>query len=156
MTFQAHLDNIKAKTGKTSAELRKDCETEALGKSNLPPWSPIRRRLFMSSTQTESSSKKMIWTGRILAVLSSLFLLLDGVMKILKPVQVLEATARLGYPVTTLTGIGVTLIACTLLYVLPRTSIVGAVLLTGYLGGAVPATCVRAPGGSRRYSPRSS
>jgi len=97
----------------------------------------------MSSTQTESSSKKMIWTGRILAVLSSLFLLLDGVMKILKPVQVLEATARLGYPVTTLTGIGVTLIACTLLYVLPRTSVVGAILLTGYLGGAV-ASNVRA------------
>jgi hypothetical protein len=97
----------------------------------------------MSPTQTESSSKRMIWTGRILTVLSSLFLLLDGVMKILKPVPVLEATARLGYPVTTLTGIGVTLIACTSLSVLPRTSILGAILLTGYLGGAV-ASNVRA------------
>src|ERR1700676_3254434 len=104
----------------------------------------------MRPMQTESSSKKMIWTGRILTVLSSLFLLLDGVMKILKPVQVLEATARLGYPVTTLTGIGVTLIACTLLYVLSRTSILGAILLTGYLGGA--ATFVWAPVGLRRYS----
>ena len=100
----------------------------------------------MSSTQIESSSKKMIWTGRILTVLASLFLLLDGVMKIVKPVQVLEATARLGYPVTTLTGIGVTLIACTLIYLIPRTSIVGAVLLTGYLGGAV-ASNVRAGSG---------
>jgi DoxX-like protein len=100
----------------------------------------------MGSTHTESSSKKMIWTGRMLTGLSSLFLLLDGVMKIFKPVQVLDATARLGYPVTTLTGIGVTLIACTLIYVLPRTSILGAILLTGYLGGAV-ASNVRAGSG---------
>jgi len=102
----------------------------------------------MNSEQTESSSKKMIWTGRILTVLVSLFMLLDGVMKILKPVQVLEATTRLGYPVTTLTGIGVTLIACTLVYLIPRTSILGAILLTGYLGGAV-ASNVRA--GSGRF-----
>jgi DoxX-like family len=100
----------------------------------------------MRSTQAESSSKKMIWTGRIVTVLASLFMLLDGVMKIVKPVQVLEATARLGYPVSALTGIGVTLIACTLIYVIPRSSILGAILLTGYLGGAV-ASNVRAGSG---------
>jgi hypothetical protein len=100
----------------------------------------------MSSTETESGTKKMIWTGQIITVLTSLFMLLDGVMKIVKPVQVLEATARLGYPVTTLTGIGVTLIACTLVYIIPRTSILGAILLTGYLGGAV-ASNVRAGSG---------
>ena len=107
----------------------------------------------MRPMQTESSSKKMIWTGRILTVLSSLFLLLDGVMKILKPVQVLEATARLGYPVTTLTGIGVTLIACTLLYVLSRTSILGAILLTGYLGGAVASNVRVGSGGFETIFP---
>jgi DoxX-like family len=100
----------------------------------------------MNSTQAESSSKKVIWAGRILTLLSSLFMLFDGVMKIVKPVQVLEATARLGYPVSTLTGIGVALIACTLIYVIPRTSIFGAILLTGYLGGAV-ASNVRAGSG---------
>jgi ABC-type uncharacterized transport system permease subunit len=100
----------------------------------------------MSSTETESGTKKMIWTGQIITVLTSLFMLLDGVMKIVKPVQVLEATARLGYPVTTLTGIGVTLITCTLIYIIPRTSILGAILLTGYLGGAV-ASNVRAGSG---------
>jgi hypothetical protein len=100
----------------------------------------------MSSTQAESSSKKMIWTGRILSVLTSLFMLLDGVMKIVKPVQVLEATARLGYPVSALTGIGVALIACTLIYIIPGTSLLGAILLTGYLGGAV-ASNVRAGSG---------
>jgi DoxX-like family len=100
----------------------------------------------MSPAQAESSSQKMIWTGRIVTVLASLFLLLDGLMKIVKPVQVLEATARLGYPVSSLTGIGVTLIACTLIYVIPRSSILGAILLTAYLGGAV-ASNVRAGSG---------
>ena len=91
----------------------------------------------MRTTETETSSKKMIWSGRILTAFTALFMLVDGVMKLVKPVQVLEATARLGYPVSSLTGIGLTLIACTLIYVLPRTSILGAILLTGYLGGAV-------------------
>jgi hypothetical protein len=91
----------------------------------------------MRTTETETSSKKMIWSGRILTAFTALFILVDGMMKLVKPVQVLEATARLGYPVSSLTGIGLTLIACTLIYVLPRTSILGAILLTGYLGGAV-------------------
>jgi len=88
----------------------------------------------------------MIWTGRILTVVAVLFMLMDGIMKIFKPAQVLEANARLGYPVSTLTGIGLALIACTVVYVIPRTAIVGAILLTGYLGGAV-ASNVRAGSG---------
>jgi hypothetical protein len=86
---------------------------------------------------------KMIWTGRILTVLAVVFMLVDGIMKIIKPSQVLEANARLGYPVSTLTGIGLALIACTVVYVIPRTAIAGAILLTGYFGGAV-ASNVRA------------
>lgn len=85
----------------------------------------------------------MIWTGRILSALAVVFMLADGIMKIVKPTQVLEANARLGYPVSTLTGIGLVLIACTVVYVIPRTAIAGAILLTGYLGGAV-ASNVRA------------
>ena len=88
----------------------------------------------------------MILAGRILSVLSALFMLFDGIMKIVKPVQVLEATTRLGYPVSALTGIGMALIVCTLIYIMPRTSILGAILLTGYLGGAV-ASNVRAASG---------
>jgi hypothetical protein len=64
-------------------------------------------------------------------------------MKLFKPPIVVEATVRLGYPESTIIGIGVVLLACTLLYLIPRTSILGAVLLTAYLGGAV-ATNVRA------------
>lgn len=70
------------------------------------------------------------------------FLLLDGGMKLFKPAPVREAFARLGYPETEIIGIGILLLICTAIYLIPRTSIFGAILLTGYLGGAV-ATHVR-------------
>jgi hypothetical protein len=100
----------------------------------------------MRPTESGEDSRKMIWTGRILTVLTALFMLLDGVMKIVKPSQVLEANVRLEYPLSALSGIGIALIACTLIYLIPRTSIPGAILLTGYLGGAV-ASNVRAGSG---------
>ena len=100
----------------------------------------------MKVTKTDGDSRKIIWAGWILTALTALFMLLDGVMKVVKPAQVLEANARLAYPVSTLTGIGIALIACTLIYIIPRTSILGAILLTGYLGGAV-ASNVRAGSG---------
>ena len=78
-----------------------------------------------------------------LSGIASLFLLMDGGMKLFKPPVVVEATVRLGYPESTIVGIGATLLVCTLFYLVPRTSVLGAVLLTGYLGGAV-ASNVRA------------
>ena len=89
------------------------------------------------------SSPRRIWAGRILTALSVLFLLMDGGMKLFKPPFVIEATARLGYPESTIVGIGVTLLVCTVLYLIPRTAVLGAILLTAYLGGAV-ASNVRA------------
>ena len=74
---------------------------------------------------------------------AALFLLWDGVMKLLKPAVVLKATRDLGYPESDIVGIGILLLACTLLYLFPRSSILGAILLTGYLGGAI-ASQVRA------------
>jgi hypothetical protein len=79
---------------------------------------------------------------RALSTLPVLFLALDGVIKLIKPEVVVQTTVQLGYPETTITGIGVALLVSTLLYVMPRTSLLGAILLTGYLGGAV-ATHVR-------------
>ncbi len=81
--------------------------------------------------------------GRITSGLAALFLLWDGVMKLLRPAAVVKATRELGYPESDIVGIGVVLLACTLLYLFPRTSILGAILLTGYLGGAI-ASQVRA------------
>ena len=82
-------------------------------------------------------SNMQVWVGRAMSGLSSLFLLVDGVMKLLKPAVVVRATLQLGYAESAILGIGATLLACTLLYVMPRTSTLGAMLLTAYLGGAV-------------------
>ena len=71
-----------------------------------------------------------------------LFLAMDGIMKLIKPAPVVKATMELGYPETVIIGLGIALLAGVLLYVFPRTAILGAILLTGYLGGAV-ATHVR-------------
>ncbi len=90
--------------------------------------------------------KTMLWTGRVITTLAVLFLLLDGIMKLVKPAFVVEATVQLGYPESTIVGIGVALVASTILYIIPRTSILGWIWLTGYLGGAV-ATHVRVGGG---------
>jgi hypothetical protein len=88
-----------------------------------------------------------IWTGYILSGLSSLFLLFDGVMKLFKPAVVVNGTVELGYSEAVIIPLGIVLTAITILYVVPRTAVLGAVLLTGYLGGAV-ATHVRVGNGA--------
>ena len=92
-----------------------------------------------SGPHATAVSKGSLWTGRILGALSTLFLLMDGVMKLIKPAPVVEATVRLGYPESVIQSLGIVLLVCTILYAIPRTSILGAILLTGYLGGAVAA-----------------
>lgn len=95
--------------------------------------------------ETITISKKRLWAGRILSGAAALFCLMDGGMKLFKPPFVVKATLELGYPESAIVGIGVVLLACTILYLIPRTAIMGAVLLTGYFGGAV-ATYVRISG----------
>jgi DoxX-like family len=82
-------------------------------------------------------SKLQLWGGRIMSGFAGLFLLVDGGMKLFKPAVVLKATRELGYPESEIVGIGVLVLVCTLLYLFPRTSILGAILLTGHLGGAI-------------------
>jgi hypothetical protein len=96
-----------------------------------------------TATQTVSGSKWRFWAGHIVSGLVGLLLLLDGVMKLFKPAVVVEATVKLGYPESTIVGIGIALTASTVLYLIPSTTVLGAILLTGYLGGAV-ASHVRA------------
>ena len=95
-----------------------------------------------SDNQTPSISKGRLWAGRIVSGLPALFLLVDAIMKFVKPAPVVEETVRLGYPESVIIGLGAVLLASTILYLIPKTSILGAILLTGYLGGAV-ATHVR-------------
>jgi hypothetical protein len=82
-------------------------------------------------------SKTRIWAPRIITALVGSFLVLDAVMKFVKPAPVVEAFAQVGWPLTVSVGLGVVLLSCTALYAIPRSSISGAILLTGYLGGAV-------------------
>jgi hypothetical protein len=99
-----------------------------------------------ANIQTAPRSTKAIWAGRVVSALPALFLLFDGGMKLVKPPFVVAATVQLGYPESVIVGLGIVLTICTLLYVVPVTSVLGAILLTGYLGGAV-ATHVRVQAG---------
>jgi hypothetical protein len=90
-----------------------------------------------SNAQTASVSKGSLWAGRIMSALAALFLLMDAVMKLVKPAPVVEGTVQLGFPESVIFGLGIVLLVCVILYVIPHTSILGAIMLTGYLGGAV-------------------
>jgi DoxX-like protein len=92
---------------------------------------------------TTPVSKKSLWAGRIIGGLPALFLLVDAVMKLIRPAPVVEATVKLGYSESVILPLGVVLLISTVLYLVPRTAVIGAILLTAYLGGAV-ATHVRA------------
>ena len=82
------------------------------------------------------------WTGRVLSGLAALFLVFDSTGKLLQVQPVIDGTRQLGYSSDIVFSLGVILLSCVVAYVIPRTSILGALLLTGYLGGAV-ATHVR-------------
>jgi hypothetical protein len=100
------------------------------------------RESMRSAPGTVSSSNKSLWAGRIVSGLAVLFLLFDAVMKLLKLAPAVAGTTRLGYPESVVAGIGILELACTVVYVIPASSVLGAILMTGYLGGAV-ATHVR-------------
>jgi hypothetical protein len=82
-------------------------------------------------------SNKAIWAGRMMSGLVVLFLLFDGGIKLIPLDVVVQASAPLGIPIELARTLGVITIVCTLLYAFPRTAVLGAILLTGYLGGAV-------------------
>jgi hypothetical protein len=96
----------------------------------------------MKSNRHEDQNRWRQWTGRALSGLGVFFLLFDSTGKLLQVQPVVEGTLQLGYPREIVFTLGVVLLACVLAYVLPRTSVLGAILLTAYLGGAV-ATHVR-------------
>lgn len=87
-------------------------------------------------------SKKAVWVGRIITALIVLFMLVDGGGKAMKFAPYIEGTTRLGYPVGLVVPLGILALVCTIVYAIPRTSVLGAILLTAYFGGAT-ATHVR-------------
>jgi hypothetical protein len=88
-------------------------------------------------SETPATSKPMLWTGRVMSALIVLFLLFDSIMKLIKVAPVTEAFAQLGYPDSLARGIGVIVLVCAVLYAIPRTAVLGAILTTGLLGGAI-------------------
>jgi hypothetical protein len=87
-------------------------------------------------TQTAPASKTMFWTGWIISILPVLMLSFSAVMKFLKPPNVVEGFSHLGWQESDAFVLGIVEIACTIVYLIPRTSVLGAILLTGYFGGA--------------------
>jgi uncharacterized membrane protein YphA (DoxX/SURF4 family) len=91
----------------------------------------------MTVENERPASKAMIWIGWVLTVLPSLMLIMSGSMKLLKSDEFLKSFEHLGYPGHLALILGVVELSCTLIYLIPRTAVLGAILLTGYLGGAV-------------------
>ncbi|HEY1732785.1 MAG TPA: DoxX family protein [Terriglobales bacterium] len=79
----------------------------------------------------------MLWVGRAISGVITLLLLLDAAMKVMRVAPVVEGTVKAGYPANSVLPIGIILLVCLVCYAIPRTAVLGAILLTGYLGGAV-------------------
>ena len=96
----------------------------------------------MVETSNPTVSKTTFWAGHAVSAFPVLMLFVSAIMKFAKPGFVVEGMAQHGYPEEIIFGLGVVELVCTVLYLVPQTSVLGAILLTGYLGGAT-ATHVR-------------
>lgn len=103
---------------------------------------PMTPTADTGSVRHGQPSPRALWGGRVLSGLAALFLLFDGSMKVLQLAPAIEGTRELGYPEQAVFGIGLIQLVCLTVYLVPRTAVLGAVLWTGYLGGAI-ATHVR-------------
>lgn len=81
--------------------------------------------------------KALYWTGWVLSALPAAMLLLSATMKLMPPADMPENMEKMGLPMSILTGLGILELGCTLIYLFPPTAVIGAILLTGYLGGAM-------------------
>lgn len=98
---------------------------------------------MIAASQPSAAVKLSVWAGRALSAIAILFLAFDTVIKVLNLAPAVEATTQLGYPAHLVVIIGLIQLVCLSIYAVPRTAVLGAVLLTGYLGGAL-ATQLRA------------
>lgn len=99
----------------------------------------IEREMKMKANQETDISKRRLWAARMMGGIAVVFMLMDGIGKLVGPAPVVEATLGLGFTERHMAIMGVSGLLSTLLYVIPRTSLLGALLLTGYWGGAIAA-----------------
>lgn len=100
----------------------------------------VGHAVVSQSTNPAAVSKKILWTGRVLSALPFLMLVLSAVMKLTNAPAVAEGMNHFGVPANLTFGLGLLEFACAILYVVPRTAVLGAILVTGYLGGAILTT----------------
>jgi len=117
-------------------------ETTLTSSAAVPPRPETSGSEPVAEIGPEPVSPAQLWAGRGLSALGVLFLAFDTAIKLLQAPVAIKGTVELGYPASSVFGIGVVQLVCLVAYVIPRTSVLGAVLLTGYLGGAI-ATHVR-------------
>jgi hypothetical protein len=103
----------------------------------------LENKFMQPTIQTASASRASLWAGRILSALAVLLFIFTGMFALLKPAMAMQGFVHYGYPDGAMQRIIIVEIACAVLYAIPRTSVLGAILLTGYLGGAT-STHVRA------------
>ena len=97
---------------------------------------------FFSGIHEQSATTGQVWTGRVLSSIAVLFLAMDAMMKVMRIPAAVKGTTEIGYPAGVLLPLGIIQLVCLALYLIPRSRVLGAILWTGYLGGAV-ATHVR-------------
>jgi DoxX-like family len=102
----------------------------------------VEEAIMQADTQSAPVSKKMLWAGRIISALPVLLMVFGGTFGLLKPAVAMPGFLQYGYPEKVFLPICILELVCAVLYAIPRTSALGAILLTGYLGGAT-ATHVR-------------
>jgi DoxX-like family len=85
---------------------------------------------------TPKSNRKLIWAGRVISVLPAALLIFSGIMKLAKPPAIVQGFEHFGLPLSLATGLGILEISCAVIYLIPQTAVLGAILVTGYLGGA--------------------
>ncbi|HXJ05854.1 MAG TPA: DoxX family protein [Candidatus Acidoferrum sp.] len=90
----------------------------------------------ISASPSVPVSKRMLWTGRVISAIPVLLLILSAVMKIIKAASVVQGFARYGYPESQIVMLGVLELLSCVVYAIPRTAVLGAILMTAYLGGA--------------------
>jgi hypothetical protein len=98
--------------------------------------------ISQSAVTAAPTSKKMLWTGRVISAIPVLLMIFSAVMKLIKAAPVVQGMPRYGYPESQIVTIGVLELLSCIVYVIPNTAVLGAILMTGYLGGAT-ATNVR-------------
>ena len=102
--------------------------------------------IMPATEQVASAAKAISWPGVGLTTLVVLFLAFDGITKIIRVAPVMEACQKMGIGPDMAVGIGILLLTCTAIYVIPKTAVLGAILLTGYLGGAAAAHVIARSG----------